>query len=217
VSGDGWRPLHEYLAQPALLLGGGPEISGHPPDAELLNELRRALKAGGIRNQVDHGGRYLQPRDGLVRGQIVGDLWNSVNHQSGELEGRPIKICEEDVRAHFRAWWRQRRSPEPEVSADLPMPAPAAGQPRETTEKLGKAPDASIRRALRRVYQAQASDPPNIKRVAAPVQTQLTEWKLEASGRHIMAIAGEDEFKRLRRGTGVTRRAAGFPDAGKQR
>jgi hypothetical protein len=143
-----WIPLHTILARPARLTGA-PELHAHPPGAAVLEELWRALEAGQIRHQLVVGGAFLPPLAGLTRDQIdgrllVGELWDSVDRVRGVLEHPPgvsrvIEICEDDVRAHFRAW-----SPAPAEAAGAPGPlrAPSAADLDDCIEaSAAKSPD----------------------------------------------------------------------------
>ena len=194
-----YRVLHVYLAQPALLLSGAPEI--HDDDA-VMQELRRAVEAGEIRNRIVVGAAYLPPLAGLISGQIVGELWrsDSVNYAGGVFEHPPgvyrgIEICEEDAQAHFRAWSPQKQSPAPQPKAALAEPTeppalattphdpeltPAVSAARPTREwRPGEAPRnhpervAQVLYDLHQSHEINATSPPGVYDMAMKVQTRL--------------------------------------------
>ena len=149
--------LHVYLAQPSRLLAAIREIYAGLLDAavveELLRELWRALKAGQIRHEVDIGSVYWPLSLALARDPIDGrpmltaEQWNLVDPARGVLEhpmgvARPIKACEEDVVAHFGAWWRRRQE---QSSASQPEAAQAKSTEPEAEQHWTKAVNRLVR------------------------------------------------------------------------
>jgi hypothetical protein len=208
-----YRALHIYLAQPALLLAGAPEI--HGGDDAVLQELRRALEAGEIRNRIVVGAAYLPPLAGLISGQIVGELWrsDSVNYASGVFEHpsgvyRGIEICEEDAQAHFCAWSPQKQSPAPQPEAALAEPTESptpTATPAEAPGSPGplRAPSATD---LDNCIKASAAKSPDAKTSGRQLRDDAPPW---FAAHAIRPVTQADMERRLNENNATLRRGTG--------
>jgi hypothetical protein len=99
-------------------------------------------------------------------------------------------------------------SPSPEELQPAPTPTYTRGsQPSRSSEDLKPASQAKIIEEIRSEYaaaKAAGRKAPNLKEVQAPVQLRLKQKGFFASQLHILHLAKDEEFKKLRRPRGKT-------------
>ena len=98
----------------------------------------------------------------------------------------------------------------PEAHANISVPATGDTLDREQQRrqrKLRQAPEAAIDKHITAVYdraQNEGEKPPNVKELVPLVQQSLGDAGFKASGRSIIALAGDPKHEQRRRSPGKT-------------
>jgi hypothetical protein len=180
-------------------------------------ELARAIAAGKFEKDGQthvhwfggHGGRMTRSR--LVTLALA---YSPDGTDTGVFELPEFLedvVAQLGLRVDEARWWlrnRGRLDPLPEV--DVGNEVALIDEASQAEPVLREASEATIRAALRAVYdeaKAKGEPAPNVRSVRPLTQGVLKRDELWASGRHIAAIAEEAEFKARRSPPGVTRKS----------
>lgn len=198
------RPWADLKQQHEEWIASGSDLSelDKPIDADFSEKLRTWKLADG-RRWLDGRAKLLRAlRDGSIQAldgvDAVGSaFWADRTFNSSGVND--LRYSREDLRKFVRAG---AACVNVRATADaLPIPPVPTVHDEEIPASVAR-----IRSAIGEVYDQRRGDPPNIKKIAPFVQDLLKAEGLCASGNQISEIAGEAEFRPLRRKRGQRRR-----------